>query len=110
MRPPVIVVLDMPDLSVILMELLQFSGKVILGLIILGIGNIIANFAYEKLAKSSKSKILSLIAKVAILALIITMGLHAMDVGEEIIELAFMFPLDTISLTVILASHIPHLF
>ena len=60
-------------------------------------------FASDKLAKSSKSKIIPLIAKVAILCLVITMGLHAMDIGEEIVELAFMFTLGTISLTIILA-------
>jgi len=99
----VVDVLDIDVVTDILRQLLEFSGNIVVGLIILGIGSFIANIASEKLAKSSKSKLLPLIVKIAILCLILTMGLETMHVGEDIIKLAFMFTLGTISLTIILA-------
>ena len=96
-------VLNNPKVTEILGSLLYFSGNIVVGLIILAVGSFIANIAYEKLAKSSKSTILPIIAKVAILCFVITMGLHAMDVGEEIVEYAFIFACATLSLTTILA-------
>jgi len=99
----VVDVLNVDVVTDVLKQLLQFSGNIVIGLIILGIGSFIANIASDKLAKSSGSKILPLIVKVAILGLIITMGLETMHVGEDIIKLAFMFTLGTISITIILA-------
>ena len=96
-------ILNIPKITSILGKLLDFSGNVVIGLIVLAVGSFLANVAYERLSKSSDSKLLPIIAKVAILSLIITMGLHTMNVGAEIIELAFMFALATVSLTIILS-------
>ena len=95
--------LHFEHLSQILDELLQFSGKVVLGLIILGLGNIIANFAFKKLSDATDGVLLPLIARFSILFIVLAMGLHTMGVAEDIIEMTFMFTLGTLSVTIILA-------
>ncbi|NOY74997.1 MAG: mechanosensitive ion channel [Kiritimatiellaeota bacterium] len=95
--------LKIDSLSEILNTLLQFSGKVVLGLIILGIGNIIANFAHVKLSEATNGVLLPLVARFSILFIVLAMGLHTMGVAKHIIEMTFMFSLGTLSLTIILA-------
>jgi hypothetical protein len=95
--------LQLENLSGILTTLLQFSGKVVLGLVILGLGNIIANFAYNKLTSATNGVLLPLIARFSILFIVLAMGLHTMGVAKHIIEMTFMFTLGTLSLTIILA-------
>lgn len=95
--------LQMDNVSGILTELLEFAGNVVLGLIILGIGNFLATFAHDSLAKSTKGGIYPVIVKVAILALVLAMGLHTMGIAENIVEMAFMFIFGTLALTIVLA-------
>jgi len=95
--------LQMENISSILTGLLALSGKVVLGLIVLAIGNVIAVFAQDKLSKSTKSPILPVVVRFAIMFMVLAMGLHAMGVARDIVEMAFMFTLGTVSLTIILA-------
>lgn len=96
-------ILEIDSISTILMNLLVFSGKVVLGLIILGIGNFIATFAHNALANSTKGGFFPIIVRIAILALVLSMGLHTMGIAEHIVEMAFMFTFGTIALTIVLA-------
>ncbi len=95
--------LKMPEITEILTGLLIFSGKVVLGLIILGIGNFLATFAHDALAKSTRGGIYPMIVRVAVLSLVLAMGLHTMGIAKSIVELAFMFIFGTLGLTVVLA-------
>ena len=95
--------LKMDNISVILTELLALSGKVVLGLIILGIGNLIAMFAQDKMKQATKAPLLPVVVRISILFLVLAMGLHTMGVAKDIIEMTFMFTLGTLSLTIILA-------
>ena len=95
--------LQLDNLTSILNDLLEFSGKVVLGLIILGLGNIIANLAYNKLSKATDGVLLPLIARFSILFIVLAMGLHTMGVAKHIIEMTFLFTLGTLSVTIILA-------
>jgi glucose-6-phosphate-specific signal transduction histidine kinase len=95
--------LQMENISAILTVLLHFSGNVVLGLIILGIGNFIATFAYDALSKSTKGGVYPFIVKYAILAFVLAMGLHTMGIAEDIVEMAFICIFGTVALTIILA-------
>lgn len=95
--------LEMANITGILTNLLEFSGKVVLGLIILGIGNFIASFAHDALAKSTKGGIYPVIVRIAILALVLSMGLHTMGIAKHIVEMAFMFSFGTLALVIVLA-------
>lgn len=96
-------ILELDSISSILMSLLVFSGKVVLGLIILGIGNLIATFAHDSLAKTTNGGIYPVIVRIAILAFVLAMGLHTMGIAEHIVEMAFMFIFGTLGVTIILA-------
>ncbi|MBN1864113.1 MAG: mechanosensitive ion channel [Victivallales bacterium] len=95
--------LKMPEITEILTGLLVFSGKVVLGMIILGIGNFLATFAHDSLAKSTKGGVYPVIVRVAVLSLVLAMGLHTMGIAEDIVEMAFMFIFGTLGLTIVLA-------
>jgi hypothetical protein len=69
--------------------LLIFAGQILLGLVILLIGNYIATFAYQALSSSPSKSAVATIARVAILALVLAMGLRAMGIADEIVNMAF---------------------
>lgn len=69
--------------------LLVFAGQILLGLVILLVGNYIANLAYQALSSSPTKSAMATIARVAILALVLAMGLRAMGIADEIVNMAF---------------------
>jgi hypothetical protein len=69
--------------------LLIFAAQIVLGLVILIIGNYIATFAYKALANSPTKSALATVARVAILSLVLAMGLKAMGIADDIVNLAF---------------------
>lgn len=69
--------------------LLIFAGQILLGLVILIIGNYIATFAYQALSSSPTKSAMATIVRVAILALVLAMGLRAMGIADEIVNMAF---------------------
>jgi len=70
-------------------SLLIFAGQILLGLVILLIGNYIATFAYRALSSSPTKSAMATIVRVAILALVLAMGLRAMGIADEIVNMAF---------------------
>ncbi|MBU0614391.1 mechanosensitive ion channel, partial [Patescibacteria group bacterium] len=70
--------LAMPQLSNVLSDFLVFSGQILLGLVVLAIGNFIANLAYKALSKTVENSGLASIARIAIIGLVLAMGLRAM--------------------------------
>lgn len=69
--------------------LLIFAGQILLGLVILLIGNYIATFAHQALNSSPTKSAMATIVRVAILALVLAMGLRAMGIADEIVNMAF---------------------
>jgi hypothetical protein len=94
--------LQFPQVSVVLGQLLAFAGNVVLGLVILAIGNVMANVAYDVLSRSKKN-IMAPIARFAILGLVLAMGLRAMGIADDIVNLAFALVLGALAVTVALA-------
>ncbi len=95
--------LSMPQLSQILSDFLQFSSQVILGLIILAVGNFVATIAHDALAKTAANPGLANIARIAILGLVLAMGLRAMGIADDIVNLAFGLSLGAVAVTIALA-------
>jgi hypothetical protein len=89
------------QLSVLLTSMLDMAGDIFFGLVILLVGNFIANVAHRALLSSDK--FLADIAKVAILGLFFAISLSAMGVAEEIINLAFGLILGAIAVAVALS-------
>lgn len=95
--------LAMPQLSNILSDFLIFSGQILLGLVVLAIGNFIANLAYKALSKTVENKGLASIARIAIIGLVLAMGLRAMGIADDIVSLAFGLSLGAVAIAIALS-------
>jgi hypothetical protein len=84
---------------------IKFGGEILLGGAILAIGFWLANLAYEAIARASGEKHIGLarLARVAILALVIAMGLRAMGIADDIVNLAFGHSLGAVAVAVALS-------
>lgn len=93
------------QVSDIVSTFIRFGGEVLLGSAILVIGFWLANVAYAAIDRASgpQSKGLARIARFAILALVIAMGLRAMGIADDIVNLAFGLTLGAIAVAVALS-------
>ncbi len=82
-----------------------FGGDILLGSIILVIGFWLANIVYIAIDKASgpNSKGLARIARFAILALVVAMGLRAMGIADDIVNLTFGLTLGAVAVAVALS-------
>ena len=95
--------LEFDKLSEIMNTIINLSGNVLFGLVILFIGNIIANAATNNFMKSDNNKFVGSIIKMAVLAIFLAIGLRRMGIADDIINLAFGITLGTIALTIVLS-------
>jgi hypothetical protein len=84
---------------------IRFGGDILLGSVILVVGFWLANVAHAAIDKAAgaHSKGLARIARFAILALVVAMGLRAMGIADDIINLAFGLTLGAIAVAVALS-------
>lgn len=84
---------------------ISFSGDIVLGGMILVVGYWLSNLAYRTIDKVSgeQSSGLAGVARVAILGVVIAMGLRAMGIANEIVELAFGLSFGAIAIAVALS-------
>jgi len=75
-------------ISTIFAKVLEFGGGILMGGIILLIGNFLSQIAYTKLSASGSAGFAN-IARFAIIGLVIAMGLKAMGLADNIVNLAF---------------------
>jgi hypothetical protein len=97
--------LGFAQVSGIVASFIEFGGDVLLGSAILVIGFWLANVAYEAIDRASgaDTKGLARIARLAILALVIAMGLRAMGIADDIVNLAFGLTLGAVAVAVALS-------
>lgn len=78
---------------------IEFGGNVLLGSVILVVGFWLANLAYQAVdrASGSDTKGLANVARYAILALVIAMGLRAIGIADDIVNLAFGLTLGAVA-------------
>jgi len=91
------------QLSELVAMFVQFGGQVLLGSAIIGVGFWLSNLAYEAIRRVEGSGVLSGIARFAILGLVIAMGLRAMGLADDIVNLAFGLTLGAIAIAVALS-------
>ena len=94
--------LGLDQFTDLLQNLMDFSGKILLGLVILVIGNWISVNA-SRLVSGEGSGITQSIARYAILIIFIAMSLHTMGIAESIVDLAFGLSLGAIAIAAALA-------
>lgn len=84
---------------------IKFGGDILLGGAILVIGFWLANIAYDAIDRASGERTTGLarVAHLAILGLVIAMGLRAMGIADDIVNLAFGLTLGAVAVAVALA-------
>ncbi|HLX80698.1 MAG TPA: mechanosensitive ion channel [Burkholderiales bacterium] len=97
--------LDFTQVRDLVSMFIKFGGEVLLGGSILVIGFWLANLAFDALSRASGDKRpwLARIARVAILGLVIAMGLRAMGIADDIVNLAFGLTLGSVAVAFALA-------
>jgi prepilin-type N-terminal cleavage/methylation domain-containing protein len=88
-------------ISDIFAKILQFGGGILVGGIILLIGNFLSSLAYIKLSSSNPT--LAGVARIAILGLVLAMGLKAMGLADNIVNMAFGFTIGAVAIAASLA-------
>ncbi|MDH3767550.1 MAG: mechanosensitive ion channel, partial [Gammaproteobacteria bacterium] len=83
-------VLGIDIISTVFAKVLEFGGGILVGGVILIIGNFLSSLAYTKLSASGSSGVAN-IARIAILGLVLAMGLKAMGLADNIVNMAFGF-------------------
>lgn len=95
--------LEMATMVEAMDEVMHLGGKILFGLIIMVIGNFVAKVAYNSLSGSNENAGLASIAQVAILGIFFSIGLNAMGIANEIVNLAFGLTLGAVAVAVALS-------
>lgn len=84
---------------------INFGGNILLGAVILLIGFWLANLAYMGITRAGGkgSNPLASVARVAILGLVIAMGLRAMGIADDIVNVAFALTFGAVAVAVALS-------
>ena len=98
-------VLWFTQLSDMVSTLISFGAQVVLGLIIIMVGYWLSNLANRAVLNVSgqSSAVVANIIRYAILGIILAMGLRAMGLANEIVDLAFGLVLGAVAVAVALA-------
>ena len=95
-------VLGIDVISTIFAKVLEFGGGILVGGIILIVGNFLSTIAYTKLSQGGSGGIAQ-IARIAILGLVLAMGLKSMGLADNIVNMAFGFTLGSVAVAAALA-------
>lgn len=89
-------------ISTIFAKVLEFGGGIFVGGVILIVGYFLSTLAYNKLLEFS-SPAMANIARIAILGLVLAMGLKAMGLADNIVNMAFGFTLGGVAIALSIA-------
>lgn len=79
-------------------EFIQFAGQILLGSVIIMVGVWLANLAAKTInAVGQSNNNLAVIARFAIMGIVLAMGLRAMGIADDIVNLAFALTLGAIA-------------
>ncbi|WP_020558353.1 mechanosensitive ion channel [Thiofilum flexile] len=88
--------------SNIFARILDFGGSILVGALILVIGYVLSTLAYNKLSATTGVATAN-IARFGILGLVLAMGLRAMGLADNIVNMAFGFTLGTVAVAAAIA-------
>ncbi len=89
-------------ISDIFAKVLEFGGGILVGGVILVIGNFLSSLAHQKLVNSGNAGLAN-IARIAILGLVLAMGLRSMGLADNIVNMAFGFTIGAVAVATALA-------
>ena len=90
-------------LDYILAEIFELTGQIAFGLVILVLGNYLANLAYNTMAAGRTDTFLASIARITILGLFLAIALRTMGIADDIVNLAFGLTLGAVAVAVALS-------
>ncbi len=96
-------ILELAQLTAILNQLLDITGQILFGLIILVVGNYISKLIYDAMIRSKNNRFVANIVRFASLALFIAIALRTMGIANEIVELAFGLIMGAVAVAIALS-------
>ncbi len=96
-------ILGLEDLTNIFNELLELTGQIFFGLLILVIGNFISKTIYDALMNGEGNQFVANVVRWASLGLFAAIALRQMGIANEIVELAFGLILGAVAVVIALA-------
>jgi hypothetical protein len=93
------------QVSELVATFIEFGGQVLLGIVIMAVGLWISNLACDAIRKlnAANAAVLATLARYAILGLVLAMGLRAMGIADDIVNLAFALTLGAVAVAVALS-------
>lgn len=95
-------VLGIDVISSIFAGVLEFGGGLLIGAVILVIGNFLSSIAHQQLSAGGAHGLAN-IARIAILGLVLAMGLRSMGLADNIVNMAFGFTIGSVAIATALA-------
>ncbi len=95
--------LDFTQVRDLVSMFIKFGGEVLLGGAILVIGFWLANLAHDAISRASERTGVARLVRIAIVGLVIAMGLRAMGIADDIVNLAFALTFGSVAVAVALA-------
>jgi hypothetical protein len=95
--------LDFTQVRDLVSTFIKFGSDVLLGAAILVIGFWLANLAYDAISRASERTGVARLARIAIIGLVIAMGLRAMGIADDIVNLAFALTFGSVAVAIALA-------
>jgi len=98
-------VIGLPALTTIVHSILAVAARVLVGVVIFGVGLYLSNLAFQLITSSgnSQAQILGQTARIAIIALVTAMALQQMGIASSIVNLAFGLLLGAIAVAIALS-------
>lgn len=96
-------IVGLDRLAGILHQLLEITGQILFGLVILAIGNFISLLIYHAMTRANEGSFIANVVRWASMALFIAIALRTMGIANEIVELAFGLILGAIAVAVALS-------
>ncbi|MEM7433449.1 MAG: mechanosensitive ion channel [Pseudomonadota bacterium] len=95
-------VLGIDVISEIFARVLEFGGGILVGGLILIVGNFLGTVAHNKLVERGSDAVAN-VARVAILGLVLAMGLKSMGLADNIVNMAFGFTIGSAAVAAAIA-------
>lgn len=97
--------LDFGQVQDLVSMFIQFGGNVLLGVAILLVGFWLANLAHQAIMRASNEQAVAMagIARYAILGLVLAMGLSAMGIADDIVNMAFALVFGAVAVAIALS-------
>ncbi len=97
--------LDFHQVSTLVAQFIEFGGQVLMGVVIIAIGLWLAGLAHGAISRlgGTNSGAFAGLARIAILGVVFAMGLRAMGIADEIVQLAFGLALGSVAVAIALS-------